>query len=81
MITQLLKRRIAPDHLKLRLTQGTCFLTALLVLVLGFLKLPHLDLTESQLLLGAVAILSLTVQCLIVFMLVDLKCDLNRKGS
>lgn len=81
MITQLLKRKIAPDSVHWHLTQGACFLTALLVLVLGFLKLPHLDLTEGQLLLGVVVILSLTMQCVIVCVLVDLKRDLNRKGS
>ena len=73
MITRLLKRRIASDVALYRVSQGLCGVAGCLILVLGFSRLADLELTHAQLLLGIGMLLSLWLQCGILYILFDPK--------
>lgn len=73
MITQLLKRRIAPDRFYVYAVQGSVAFFGAVMFVAGFRKLADLELTEAQLLLGAGVIFSLALQCVTISVLLSRK--------
>ena len=73
MITQMFKRRIASDSLLRQVVQGTVLLIAALIFVAGFRKIAALELTEAQMFLGFGIVISIVLQCFILWALIDLK--------
>lgn len=73
MITQMFKRRIAPENLKPQLAQATVLLMAAIIFVAGFRKIAELELTETQMFLGFGLVISLVLQCFILWGLIGLK--------
>ncbi len=73
MITQTLKRAIAPEGLSLQVAQAVVMFCAVLIPGYGFYKMASLGLTEAQWLLGLAIVVALVFQCLILYALIDLK--------
>lgn len=73
MITQLFRRRIASEGLKPQMAQGAVLLVAAIIFVAGFRKIGELELTETQMFLGFGLVISLVLQCFILWVLMDLK--------
>ncbi len=63
-IAETFSYKITTDAFAMKLVQGACFVTSLLVLAASFWKLMRLDLTEIQLYCGV--LLSLTTPLLFV---------------
>jgi len=73
MTTQLLKRNLVSEATGIRIAQALAFLASLVIMALGGHKLADLELTESQLLLGVGVLFTISLQCAIIVMLLDLK--------
>ena len=73
MIAQVFKRRVASETLLRQIVQAVVMLTAAVVLVAGFRTIAVLGLTEPQMYLGFGIVLSLVLQCCILWVLIDLK--------
>ena len=72
-MTHLLKLKLVSETAGIRIAQALAFLASLGTMVLGGHKLAELELTESQLLLGVGVLFTLSLQCAILVMLLDLK--------
>ena len=77
MIAQLFKRRIGSESLIRQVLQGAVMLLAAIIFVAGFHKIAELELTETQMFLGFGVVISLVLQCFILWMLIDLKPKAN----
>ena len=73
MTTHLLKRRLVSEATGVRIAQGLAFLASLVIMVVGGHKLADLELTETQLLLGIGVLFTLSLQCAILLMVLDIK--------
>ena len=73
MIAQLFKRRVGSESLMRQVVQGIVLLIAAIIFGAGFLKIAELELTEAQMFLGFGIVLSLVLQCCILWVLIDLK--------
>lgn len=73
MIAQLFKRRVGSESLIRQVVQGTVMLIAAIIFVAGFRKIAELELTETQMFLGFGIVISLVLQCFILWLLIDLK--------
>jgi uncharacterized membrane protein len=73
MITQLFKRRVASERLMRQTVQIVVMLIAAILFVAGFRKIAELDLTQAQMFLGFGIVISLVLQCFILWVLIDLK--------
>ena len=73
MIAQMFKRRVASERLMRRIVQGVVMLVTAIFFVAGFRKVAELELTEAQMFLGFGIVLSLVLQCCILWVLIDLK--------
>lgn len=73
MITQCFKRRVGSASLIPQMVQGTVMLIAAIIFVAGFRKLAELELTEAQMFLGFGMVISLVLQCFILWALIDLR--------
>lgn len=73
MIAQLFKRRLASETVIRQTVQVVVMFLAATILVAGFRKIAALELTEAQMYLGFGIVLSLVLQCFILWVLVDLK--------
>ncbi len=75
-MTRLLQKRILSDKKVAHLCQMLCAVVAGLVLVVGFGRLPALDLSEAQLLAACVQILFLAG----VFIIIGFQCRAWRRA-
>lgn len=73
MIAQLFKRRICSENVIRQAAQVAVMLTALLIFVVGFLKVMAMELTEPQMLLGIGLVFSLVLQCATLGVLMEMK--------
>ena len=73
MISQMFKHRIASESLMRQVVQGTVMLIAAIIFVAGFRKIAALELTEAQMFLGFGIVISIVLQCCILWVLIDLK--------
>ena len=73
MIAEMLKRHIATEGLQRQIVQAVVLVVAGVVFVAGFRKIAELDLTEAQMFLAFGIVLSLVLQCCILWVLIDLK--------
>ena len=77
MITQLLKRRIGSATTDARLAQNLPFVAAGVNLVLAFRKFADMDLTEFQMMMAALATVSLSL----LFVLLGLVCGRKAEAT
>jgi hypothetical protein len=73
MIAQMFKRRVASESLLRQVVQAVVMVTAAVVLVAGFRTISGIELTEPQMYLGFGIVLSLVLQCCILWVLIDLR--------
>lgn len=73
MITQTLKRTVAPEGLTLQVAQAVVMFCAVLIPGYGFYKMASLGLTAVQWLLGLAIVVGLVLQCMILYALIDLR--------
>lgn len=58
-----MERKLTSDRFDAGFGQVACWLAAVLMLVLGFVKLTSLSLTETELFLGVMLVLTLALLC------------------
>ena len=73
VIARIFKCRVASENLLRRTVQGSVMLVAAVVFVGGFRKIAELQLNEAQMFLGFGIVLSLVLQCCILWVLIDLR--------
>lgn len=71
MIGQLLARRVASDAAMARLGQLLSFAAAGVIPVLVFHRITDVELSEGQLLIGALATMSLALNCTLMGLLLE----------
>jgi hypothetical protein len=81
MITQMFKRRFAPESVYPQIIQYIVLLIAAIILVAGFRQMAELELTKAQLLLGIGVVFSLVLQCCMLWVLIELARKMAERGS
>ncbi len=70
MIHAIANQKIVSNKLAGQIISGGLSLAAALVMILGIRRLPEMDLTEAQVLMGSFSIMSFAGICLVLAMLV-----------
>ena len=73
MVTTMLTRRVSSAKADARVGMAVCFVSACLIPVLSIRRLAALDLTETELILGVLASMSLALLCTVAGLLLESK--------
>ena len=80
-IVKSLLRPLTSDGFDAKAGQLACWLVSALVLVLGFLKLFRLSLSETELFFGILLVLAVTLLGVLIGLVLPIAADSKRSGS